>query len=102
MLNDGGAEIVFTPEETQILIARDGTISTEQGIRNKLQVVGFENPQALKLIGNSLWETDDTPIPVAGNVITQGMLEQSNVQPVVEMVRMMETLRSYRELKLNF
>jgi len=96
VLDDGGAEIVFTPEETQILIARDGTISTEQGIRNKLQVVGFENPQALKLIGNSLWETDDTPIPVAGNVVAQGMLEQSNVQPVVEMVRMMETLRSYQ------
>ena len=60
------------------------------------QVVGFENPQALKLIGNSLWETDDAPIPVAGNVVAQGMLEQSNVQPVVEMVRMMETLRSYQ------
>ena len=42
------------------------------------------------------WETDDTPIPVAGNVVAQGMLEQSNVQPVVEMVRMMETLRSYQ------
>ena len=96
VLDDGGAEIVFSPEETEITIARDGTISTEQGVRNRLQVVDFPNPQQLKLIGDSLWEADEQPAPVTGNVVVQGMLEQSNVQPVLEMVRMMETLRSYQ------
>ncbi|BCW88162.1 Flagellar basal-body rod protein FlgG [Alphaproteobacteria bacterium SO-S41] len=96
VLDDGGAEIVFSNEESEITIARDGTISSEEGVRNRLGVVSFANPQTLKTVGNSLWETDEAPIPVDGNVVAQGMLEQSNVQPVVEMVRMIETMRSYQ------
>jgi flagellar basal-body rod protein FlgF len=96
VLDDGGAEIVFGAEESAITIARDGTISSEQGIRNRLGVVSFPNPQAMKTAGDSLWETSETPIPMEGNTVVQGMLEQSNVQPVVEMVRMIETMRSYQ------
>ena len=96
VLDDGGAEIAFSAEETDISIARDGTISTEQGVRGRLQVVSFANPQQLKTTGDSLWESSETPVPVEGNSVVQGMLEQSNVQPVVEMVRMIETMRSYQ------
>jgi flagellar basal-body rod protein FlgF len=96
VLDEGGAEIVFSPEETQIRIARDGTISTELGDRGRIGVVRFSNVQDMKTIGDSLWQTDQTPEVAQGNIVQQHMLEQSNVHPVVEMVRMVETLRSYQ------
>ncbi len=96
VLDDGGSEIVFAPEETQVTIARDGTISTEQGIRGRIGVVRFENPQTLEPTGDSLWKATDTPTLAEGNVVSQGMLEGSNVQPVAEMVRMIDVMRSYQ------
>lgn len=96
VLDDGGSEIVFAPEETQITIARDGTISTEQGVRGRIGVVAFQNPQTLRPVGDSLWEATDAPALAEGNVVAQGMLESSNVQPVAEMVRMIEVMRSYQ------
>ena len=96
VLDDGGAEIVFSPQETGITIGRDGTISTDQGVRGRLQVVDFANPQQLEAVGDSLWKTDEAPLPSEASSVVQGMLEQSNVQPVVEMTRMIETMRSYQ------
>lgn len=96
VLDDGGSEIVFAPEETQITIARDGTISTEQGLKGKLGLVEFENPQAMRPVGDSLWESDDPPVAAANSGVVQAMLEKSNVQPVVEMVRMIDIMRSYQ------
>lgn len=96
VLDEGGGEIVLAPEETEIKIATDGTISTEQGVRGRLGVVTFENPQTLKKEGDSLWSAEEPALPGDGVTVVQGMLEESNVQPVVEMVRMMETLRSYQ------
>lgn len=96
VLDEGGGEIQLSVEETQLTIARDGTISTEQGVRGRLGVVTFQNPQALELEGDSLWVTLQTPEPAADARVMQGMVEQSNVQPVVEMVRMIDTMRSYQ------
>lgn len=96
VLDDGGSEIVFAPEETQIAIARDGTISTEQGVRGRIGIVAFDNPQTLNPIGDSLWEATEAPVATEAAKVVQAMLEQSNVQPVVEMVRMIDIMRSYQ------
>lgn len=96
VLDDGGSEIVFSPEETQITIARDGSISTDQGLKGRLGVVAFDNPQTMRPIGDSLWEAEGPPLTTEGNKVIQGMLEKSNVQPVVEMVRMIDIMRSYQ------
>lgn len=96
VLDESGGEIQLSAEETQITIARDGTISTEQGVRGRLGVVTFANPQALKQVGDSLWSSDESPQPAEDPHVMQGMVEQSNVQPVVEMVRMIDNLRAYQ------
>ncbi len=98
VLDDGGAEIVFSPEEASVSIARDGTISTAQGVRGRIGIAAFENPAMLKPIGDSLWETSETPLAGGDdrNKVVQGMLEGSNVQPVNEMVRMIDIMRSYQ------
>lgn len=96
VLDAGGGEIQFAPDETQIRIANDGTISTENGLRGQLQLVTFDNLQTLKKEGDSLWASDQPATVDPASRVLQGMLEQSNVQPVVEMVRMIETMRSYQ------
>lgn len=96
VLDDGGAEIAFAPDEGAITISRDGTISTGQGVRGRLQLASFANPQTLQSEGSSLWRATEAPTPSERASVAQGMLEGSNVQPVVEMVRMIETMRSYQ------
>ena len=96
VLDDGGSDIVFSPEETDITIARDGTISTQQGVRGRIGIVTFDNPGMVKPIGDSLWETTEPPVTAEGNKVVQGMLEGSNVQPVNEMVKMIDIMRSYQ------
>ncbi len=91
----------FSPEDRDIAIAMDGTISTENGTLGKLNIVKFANPHELKVVSGGLYsstrvpQTDDTP------VVLQGMLENSNVQPIVEMTRMIEASRAFESIK-NF
>jgi len=86
--------ITFAPEDGQIEIARDGTISTEQGVRGQIRLVDFENPQELvQVVENIL--TGEDPIPMNNPRVMQGALEQSNVQGVVEITRLIEITRAY-------
>jgi len=88
--------IIFAPNETRINIAGDGTVSTENGQVAKLKVVRFANDQSLRKAGDSLYESPDQAETVARPTLAQGMMEESNVQPVVEITRMTELLRQYQ------
>lgn len=88
--------IIFAPNETRIAIAGDGTVSTENGVVANLKVVRFANEQNLRKAGDSLYETTDTAEVIQRPQVVQGMMEESNVQPVVEITRMTELLRQYQ------
>jgi len=66
-----------------------------------LKVVNFERPRFLKKEGDSLWRTTEESGDLAQAAlgsetkIEQGFLEGSNVNPVTEMVRMIEVNRAY-------
>lgn len=94
VLGEGG-EVSFGPNETNITIARDGTISSSDGIKGKLKVVAFENEQELKKEGFNLFNSPTPATPVAAPHLMQGMIEQSNVKPVLELTKMIETVRAY-------
>lgn len=95
VLGEGGP-ITVTPDDGDIHVARDGTITGKQGQLGKLRLVDFANPSSLTKEGSSLYSTSDTPQPVTGSAIEQGMIETSNVQPVVEMSHMLEVMRNYQ------
>lgn len=95
VLQQNGNPIVIAPGESGVTIAGDGTISTQNGVIGQLQVVTFSNDQQLQPMGDGTYQTAQTPTPVAHANVVQGMLEQSNVQPVVEMTSMLNTLRNY-------
>jgi len=93
-----GTPITLSPQDTQIVIARDGTVSSEIGPLDKLKVVRFERPQDLQAVEGGLLQTEDSPQDVTAPVLVQGKLEGSNVQPVLEMARLIEVHRSYEQV----
>jgi flagellar basal-body rod protein FlgF len=95
LMQASGNPIVLAPGESSITVAGDGTVSTENGQIGQLQVVNFANEQELQPLGDGTYSTTQTPTPLAHASIVQGMLEQSNVQPIGEMTGMLNILRNY-------
>ena len=91
---DGGA-ITITPDDGDIQIAPDGTVSGKTGQLAKVRVVDFPNAANLKKEGANLYSTDQPPGVPATITLRQGMLESSNVQPVIEISHMIEVMRAY-------
>ena len=77
-------------------IAGDGTVSSENGRIGKIGVVKPDDPMQLTAEGATLFRsgTPTSPVPLPG--ITQGAKEGSNVQPVLELTRMMNDLREFQ------
>ena len=58
-------------------------------------MVAFENQSTLEKIGNNMFSASEEPKAADKVRIVQGMIERSNVQPVVETARMIEVTRAY-------
>lgn len=97
VLGEGGP-ITFTPDETDITIAADGTISSSDGLKGRLRLVSFANEATdLTRDGGTLY-AGTNPQPAAAVQVMQGAIERSNVKPVVEMSRMVEVTRAYTSI----
>ena len=93
---EGGGTITVPPEAKEVKIAKDGTVSTDAGEIGRIGVFEFANDQDLQATGNGLYKTDSPANPAEKTQVLQGMLEGSNVQPVLEMTRMIDVLRTYQ------
>ncbi len=91
-----GGPIQINPQETGLTIGADGTVSTNLGVRGRLRLVTFADPQRLTSDGGNLYASPD-PAQPAGlqGRLESGALERSNVRPVIEMTRLMDVNRSY-------
>ncbi len=99
LLAFNGARTVIPEGAGQIEIAVDGTISSSQGILGKVGIVTFENVHAMDRLPNSLYQTDQKAELVARPDLRQGMLEQSNVQPILELTRLIEIQREHQSVQ---
>ena len=101
-----GGPITFQPNDKQISIAADGTVSVREGSnktstqRGTLRLVAFAKPQQLQKDGGSTFKAiaGNAPQDTTKATIAQGSLEKSNVRGVVEMSRMIEITRSYTQV----
>ncbi len=91
---DGRLEI--PPGTGAITIGTDGTVTADGIEVGQLQIVDFERPQFLTPIAGGLYVTDEAPIEAAEVSLRQGFVEGSNVNPIVEMTRMIEVMRRYQ------
>ena len=94
LLGEGGP-ITVSVDDGDISFGADGTVSGKQGQIGKVRMVDFANERAMTKEGSSLYATSQSPAPASGAALSQGMLESSNVQPVLEISRMIEVMRAY-------
>lgn len=96
ILDQTGNAIKIPPNVTDIKIAEDGTISSPStGQIAKLNVVTFIDTSKLKKIGDNMFMSDSPELPATDYNIVQGSIESSNVQPIMEITRMIQVSRSY-------
>ena len=98
MVQGEGGAITVNPADGEIHISKDGIVSSVvNGSLNqlgKLRLAGFADEAALIKEGANLYSTTQGPTAAAG-AVQQGALEGSNVQPVVEIAKMIEVMRAY-------
>ncbi|WP_298915618.1 flagellar hook-basal body complex protein [uncultured Algimonas sp.] len=93
VLGAGGGEINIPQEVGNVSVARDGTISAG-GIEYGRVGVFTAPVGELRREGGNLWSAQ-TVRPIETPDIASGFLEGSNVNPVLEMARMIEVQRHY-------
>lgn len=90
-----GAQPILVPQGTGLVtIGQDGQLTARNGTIGKLAVVSFDQLQGLVAEEHGRYETDETPNPDTETTVRQGMLEESNVQPILEMTRLMQASRA--------
>ena len=101
--------ITIPPDATDVIITSDGTVSVRQAGSQTLNQLGtiqtarFVNPQGLIQLGDNLYGlTDASGQPQPGipgtdgrGELRSGFLEQSNVEPVRELVGLIKTQRNF-------
>lgn len=97
VLSAEGGQIKFDSADTDITITKDGTISTSQGIKGKLGVYEFADPQQMQREGNNLWSGSNA-LPARSTEVIQGSIERSNVSGVTEMANLIRVQRAYEQL----
>ncbi|HRW28944.1 MAG: flagellar basal-body rod protein FlgF [Alphaproteobacteria bacterium] len=98
ILDDGDAPIQFPQNSDGFKIAPDGTVSAKEvGQIGKIAVYKFQNYGLLKKIGDNLYSAEEQPTTSEEYKIAQGMLETSNVSPVLEITNMIQLSRAYAQ-----
>lgn len=101
VLSSEGSPIVIPKNNTAITIDKSGMVSTRETPNiGQIKIVRFDSEQELIEKGNGLYEAGaQEPLPADNTIVRQGMLEGSNVEPIIEMNKMIEALRSYQEIQ---
>jgi len=96
VLADGGF-LTFAPEETGIIVTKDGRVSSSAGDKGILRVAEFEDPQSLKREGDTMF-SGENPIFDNPSSIVHMAIERSNVSGVNEMTEMIRVTRAYTSM----
>jgi flagellar basal-body rod protein FlgF len=95
-VNDAPITLQAGADISSIRIQGDGAMTSNVGAVGQIQMVQFADEQIMRKASSGMYATDQAPLPASRASLLQGSLEGSNVQPVMEMTRMMEMLRDYQ------
>ena len=103
--NDGypvlGGNGVITIKEGSIGVSESGLLSVDGIIADNFSLVRFRNQDQLQKLGQGFFApVNSNDLPVASDEIKlrQGMLEDSNVNSMLEMTRMITATRAYESV----
>jgi flagellar basal-body rod protein FlgF len=96
LLDTAGQPIRLSPADINIVVSGDGGISSENGAVGRIGIVQPADAARLTAEGGTTLRADSPTAAVAQPRVIQGAVEDSNVQPIIEMTRMMASLRSFQ------
>ena len=94
LADQGGAPIAIPQGARAVSISEDGTISADGAEIGRIGLWQPTDPLTLRHEAGVLFSADALE-PFEGGVMLQGFLEDSNVNPVSEIARMIEVQRAY-------
>ena len=100
VLDEGGGPMTIDPLQGPVTIAQDGSISQGALRLGKVGLARFDDLGSLSKEGDNLYRnTSNQAVQAAPDaMIRQGMLEGSNVKPVLEITRLIEVTRAYESM----
>ncbi|MEO0859503.1 MAG: flagellar hook-basal body complex protein [Pseudomonadota bacterium] len=101
LLDQGEAPVVIPPGAAELYVAPDGTISADGQPVAQVGLVRPTDPVQLQRHAGTMFNANGAFEPVENPRIMQGALESSNVNPVIEIARMVTVQNAY-ELGQNF
>jgi len=89
--------IQINQSKGKITIDKTGRVFIEGEEIDRLKITSFNEPYPLRKYGNTLFEAepDAAPEPARDFTISQGYIEESNVNPMEEMVNMLTVFRYF-------
>lgn len=96
LLDIAGKKLQLATADTVITVAANGMISSQNGQIGQIGLVTPDDQNRMRPEGGRLLVSDSPTKPVATPQIAQGALEESNVQPTLEITRMMSDLREFQ------
>jgi flagellar basal-body rod protein FlgF len=94
VLDGGGATIFIPPDARAIAVAQDGTLSADGRPLSRIGLWQPSDPMTLKHQAGTMFSAGDLE-PAEGGQVMQGYLEDSNVDPMSEIARMIAVQRAY-------
>ncbi|MEQ9175557.1 MAG: flagellar hook-basal body complex protein [Roseovarius indicus] len=101
VLDAGGAPLFVPPDAAGFSVSADGTISADGRPLGQLGLVQPVDPLDLVRESGVMFRAEGDLEPVENGKIVQGFLENANVEPVLQITRMIEVQRAY-ELGQSF
>lgn len=95
LLDTTGQPLRLSPADSQLTVTADGSIESENGRIGRIGVVQPADTAKMQAEGSTTLRADSATAAVVQPQIVQGAVEDSNVQPIMEMTRMMSGLRSF-------
>ena len=96
LLDTAGQKLRLSAADINLSVTADGRIESENGPIGRVGIVQPEDPARMTAEGSTTLRADGPTAPVDRPRVIQGSVEDSNVQPVIEMTKMMAGLRSFQ------
>jgi flagellar basal-body rod protein FlgF len=96
LLDVNNQKLKVAAADTNLSISADGGISSQNGPIGKIAVVSPADQNGMTAEGSRLFSAGGPTTPAASAKLIQGTVEDSNVQPVAELVHMMDTERNFQ------
>lgn len=95
VLDIGGSPIFIPVNAGSISVSGDGVVSADGQALAQIGVMMPEDGSTMTRHADQRFSSSGPLVPAEGATVFQGFLEKSNVEPVVELARMIEVQRSY-------